>query len=75
MVHPTKCRVSENSRVRQGSLLQGKMQRNRRYNRKGKTRDLFKKIGNIKGLFHPKMGTIKERMSKDLIEAEETKKS
>ena len=28
-VHPTKCRVSENSRVRQGGLLQGKMQRNR----------------------------------------------
>ena len=29
--------------------------------RKGKTRDLFKKIGNIKGTFHPKMGTIKDR--------------
>ena len=39
--------------------------------RKGKTRDLFKKIGNIKGTFNPKMGTIKARNSKDLIEAEE----
>ena len=29
-------------------------------NRRGKTRDLFKKIGNIKGTFHPKMGTIKD---------------
>ena len=28
-------------------------------NRRGKTRELFKKIGNIKGTFHPKMGTIK----------------
>ena len=39
-------------------------------NRKGKTRDLFKKTGNLKGTFHPKMGTIKDRNSKDLIEAE-----
>ena len=39
------------------------------------TRDLFKKIGNITGIFHPKMGTIKKRKSKDLIEAEEIKKS
>ena len=43
-------------------------------NRKGKTRDLSKKIRNIKGTFHPKMGTIKERNVKDLIEAEEIKK-
>ena len=35
-------------------------------NRRGKTRDLFKKIGDIKGTFHPKMGTIKDRNSKDL---------
>ena len=32
------------------------------------------KIGNIKGTFHPKMGTVKERNGKDLIEAEEIKK-
>ena len=38
------------------------------------SRDLFKKIGNIKGKFPPKMGTIKYRKSKDLIEAEEIKK-
>ena len=43
-------------------------------NRKGKTRDLFKKIGNIKGTFNPKLGTIKARNSKDLIEAEEIMK-
>ena len=36
----------------------------------GKTRDLFKKIGNTKGIFHAKMNTIKNRNSKDLIEAE-----
>ena len=31
-------------------------------NRKGKTRDLFKKTGDIKGMFHARMGTIKDRM-------------
>ena len=44
------------------------------HNRRGKTRDLFKKIGNIKGTFNPKMGTIKARNSKDLTEAKEIKK-
>ena len=41
----------------------------------GKTRDLFKKIRDIKGTFHVKMGTIKDRNSKDLTEAEEIKKT
>ena len=40
----------------------------------GKTRDLFKKIRNIKGIVHAKMGTIKDRNGKDLIKAEEIKK-
>ena len=40
----------------------------------GKTRDLFKKIGDIKGNFHSRMGMIKDRNSKDLTEAEEFKK-
>ena len=39
-----------------------------------KTRDLFKKIGNIKGTFHPKMDTIKDRNGRDLVDAEEIKK-
>ena len=39
----------------------------------GKTRDLFKKIGNIKGVFHARMGMIKDRNGKDLTEAEDTK--
>ena len=40
----------------------------------GKIRDLFKKIRDIKETFHAKMGTIKERNSKDLTEAEEMKR-
>ena len=39
-----------------------------------KTRDHFKKIRDTKGIFHAKMGTIKDRNSKDLTEAEEIKK-
>ena len=42
-------------------------------NRMGKTRDLFKKIGDIKGVFHMRMGTIKDRKVKDLTEAQEIK--
>ena len=37
----------------------------------GKTRDLFKKIRDSNGIFHAKMGTIKDKNSKDLTEAEE----
>ena len=40
----------------------------------GKTRDLFKKIRDIKGIFHAKMGTIKDRNGMDLTEAEDIKK-
>ena len=39
--------------------------------RMGKTRDLFKKIRDTKGLFHAKMGTIKDRNGMDLTEGEE----
>ena len=40
----------------------------------GKTRDLFKNIRDIKGTFHAKMGTIKDRNGMDLTEAEAIKK-
>ena len=43
-------------------------------NRMGKTRDLFKKIRDTKGIFHAKMGTIKNRNGMDLTEAEDIKK-
>ena len=40
----------------------------------GKTRDLFKKIQDTKGIFHAKMGTIKDKNGIDLTEAEDIKK-
>ena len=43
-------------------------------NRMGKTRDLFKKLRGVRGTFHAKMGTIKDRNDMDLTEAEDIKK-
>ena len=43
-------------------------------NRMENTSDIFKKIRDTKGTFHPKMGTIKDRNSLDLTEAEDIKK-
>ena len=43
-------------------------------NRMGKTRNLFKKIRATKGIFHAKMGSIKDRNGMDLTEAEDIKK-
>ena len=43
-------------------------------NRMGKTRDLFKKVRDTKGIFHAKMGSIKDRNGRDLTEAEHIKK-
>ena len=40
----------------------------------GKTRDLFKKIRDTKGIFHAKMGSIKDRNRRDLTEVEDIKK-
>ena len=50
------------------------MQRNRGKNRIRKTRYLFKKITDTKGIFHAKMGTIKHRNGMDLREGEDIKK-
>ena len=52
-------------------MISAKKQKN---NRMGTTRDLFKKLRNTKGTFHAKMGSIKDRNSLDLTEAEDIKK-
>ena len=44
-------------------------------NRMGKTRDIFIKIRDTKGIFHAKMGSIKDRNGMDLTEAEDIKKN
>ena len=50
------------------------MQRNRGKQQNGKTRDLFKKVRDTKGIFHAKMGSIKDENGMDLTEAEDIKK-
>jgi len=67
----------QNSKEQQGEInkpssVEGKeIEEN---NRKGKSRDLFKKIRDTKGTFHAMMGTIKDRNVMDLTEAEDIKK-
>ena len=56
------------------AFLSGQCKEIEENNRIGKTRDLFKKIRDTKGTFHVKMGTIMDRNSKNVTEAEEIKK-
>ena len=49
------------------------MKRKEKNNRMGKTRDLFKKIRDTKGIFHTKKGTIKDGNGMDLTEEEDIK--
>ena len=50
------------------------MQKIEENNRMGKTRDLFKEIRDTQGIFHAKMGSIKDRNGRDLTEVEDSKK-
>ena len=52
------------------SLLQDQCKETEENNRMGKTRDLFRKIRDTKGIFHAKIGTIKDRNGLNLREAE-----
>ena len=68
------CRVAKSSRRNKKAFLSDQCKEIEENNRIGKTRDLFKKIRDTKGLFHAKMGTIKDRNSMDLTEAKDIKK-
>ena len=56
------------------AFLSDKCKEIKENNRMGKTRDLFKKIRDTKGIFHAKMSSIKDRNSMDLSEAKDIKK-
>ena len=76
-VYPSECRVPKNSKERlkkKKSLLSEQCKEIEENNRMGKTRDLFRKIRDTKGMFQAKMGTIKDRNSMDLTEEEDIKK-
>ena len=70
--YPSEYRVPKNRKVRKSSSV--KMQEIKENNRTGKTRDLFQKIRDIKGIFHAKVNTIKDRNGMDLTQAEDIKK-
>ena len=62
------------ARSHKKGFLSGQCKEVEENNRMGNNRDLFKKIRDIKGTFHEKMGTIKDRNGVDLTEAEDIKK-
>ena len=72
---PSECRVPKNSEDRfLKAFLCEQCKETAKKNTMGKTRDIFKKIRDNKGVFHANKGTIKERNSMDLIEAKDIKK-
>ena len=73
-IYASECRVLKNPRRNKKAFLSDQWKVIEGKNRMGKTRDLFKKIRDTKESFHAKMGTIKDRNSTDIIEAEGIKK-
>ena len=69
-----KGRIPENIKEGQEAFFNEQCKETEGNSRMGKTRDLFKKMRDIKGTLHAKMGTIKDRNGRDLTEAEEIKK-
>ena len=62
------------ARINKKAFLSDQRKEIEENNRMGKTRDLFKKIRDTKGIFHATMGSIKDRNCMDLTEAEDIKK-
>jgi hypothetical protein len=71
---PTECRVQRTARRDKKAFLNEQCKEMEEKNKTGKTRDHFKKIGDIKGISYARMGTIKDENGKELREAEEIKK-
>ena len=73
-IYLNECRIQENNMKEKKTFLNEQCEEVEENNRMGKSRDLFKKTGDIKETFPTRMGTIKDRNSKDLTEAETIKK-
>ena len=71
-IFPFECRVPKNSNEK--ASLSDQYTEIEGNNKMGKTRDIFKRIRDTKGIFHAKMGTIKDRNGMDLTEVEDIKK-
>ena len=73
-IYSSECRAPKIARRDKKAFLSEQCKEIEENNRRGKTRDLFKKIRDTKGTFHAKMGSIKDRNGKDLTETEDIKK-
>ena len=73
-IYPFECRMQRIARRDKKAFFGDQCKEIEENSRMGKTRDLFKKIRDAKGTFHPNTGTIKDRNGMDLTEAEDIKK-
>ena len=73
-IYPSEFRVPKNSKKRKIAFLSNQCKDIEENNIMQKTRDLFKKIREMKGISHAKMGTTKDLNGMDLTEAEDIKK-
>ena len=73
-MQPFECRVPKNSKKDKKAFLSDQCKEIEEKNRMEKTRELFKKMRDTKGIFQAKMGSIKDRNGMDLTEAEDVKK-
>ena len=73
-IYPFESGVPKNSRRDKKAFLSNQCKKIEENNRMGKTRDVFKKIRDTKGIFHAKMVSIKDRNGMELTEAEDVKK-
>ena len=73
-MYPFECRVQRIARRGKNAFLSEQCKEIEENNRTGKTRDLFKKIGDTKGIFHAKMGKITNGNVKALTEDTQTQK-
>ena len=73
-IYPFECRDPKIARKDKIAFLSDQYKEIMENNRMGKSRDIFKKIRDTKETFHAKMGSIKDRTSRDITEAEDMKK-
>ena len=66
-IYPSECRIPKKSKEKK-AFLSDQCKEIEENTRMGKTRDVFKKIRDTKGIFHAKMGSIKDRNGRDLTE-------
>ena len=72
--YPSECSVPKNSKESKKAFFNDQCKEIEEHNRKGKTRDLFKKIRDTKGTFYAKMGTMKDINGIDITEEEGIRK-